>query len=93
MSGAVAMTDAASGKVTICSASKRYPVEFKRCGDSNWGGNLVHELTHSQVIYKPNTVDVTYELRGCKGLTTQRALQNAANFNFLADSVMQGKSC
>jgi hypothetical protein len=91
--GAVAMTDPTSGKVSFCPASKRYGVEFKRCGDSNWGGTLIHELTHSNVVFKPVTQDITYSLQGCKGLSTARALQNANSFNFLADSVMQGKSC
>jgi hypothetical protein len=91
--GAVAMTDPQSGKVSFCPASKRYPVEFKRCGDSNWGGTLIHEMTHSVVVFKPVTQDITYALQGCKALSTARALLNANSFNFLADSVMQGKSC
>jgi deuterolysin len=91
--GAVAMTDPTSGKVSFCPASKRYPVEFKRCGDSKWGGTLIHELTHSGVVFKPTTQDITYALQGCKALSTARALNNANSFNFLADSAMQGKSC
>jgi deuterolysin len=91
--GAVAMTDPQSGKMSICPASKRYAVEFKHCGDSNWGGNLIHEMTHSVTVFKPITQDITYTLQGCKSLSTARALQNANNFNFLADSAMQGKSC
>jgi hypothetical protein len=35
LSGAVAMTDRPNGKVSLCPAVKRYPVEFKACGDSN----------------------------------------------------------
>jgi hypothetical protein len=91
--GAVAITNPTTGAVSICPASKRYPVKFKACGDSNWGGTLVHELTHSNVVYKPVTTDITYTLAGCKGLSTARALTNANNFNFLADSVMLGRSC
>jgi hypothetical protein len=91
--GAVAITNPTTGAVSICPASKRYPVKFRTCGDSNWGGTLVHELTHSNVVYKPVTTDITYTLAGCKGLSAARALTNANNFNFLADSVMQGKSC
>lgn len=91
--GAVAMTDPPSGKVSLCPAAKKYPVEFKACGDSNWGGTLIHEMTHSKVVFTPVTTDITYTLQGCKGLSTQRALLNANSFNFLADSVMLGRSC
>lgn len=91
--GAVAMTDPSSGKVSLCPASKNFPVEFKACGDSNWGGTLIHELTHSKAVFTPVTADITYALNGCKGLSRERALLNANNFNFLADSVMLGRSC
>ncbi|TLD38141.1 hypothetical protein E2P81_ATG03816 [Venturia nashicola] len=93
LAGAVAMTDPNSGKVSMCPAAKRYPVQFKACGDSNWGGTLIHELTHSRAVFTPVTTDITYALNGCKGLSRERALLNANNFNFLADSVMLGKSC
>ena len=91
--GAMAMTDPATGKVSFCPLAKRYPVEFKSCGDSNWGGVLLHELTHSPVVFKPTTQDITYSLSGCKGLSKSRALLNANNYKFLADSVLRGKSC
>jgi hypothetical protein len=91
--GAIAMTDPPSGAVSICPGAKRYNVEFRQCGDSNWGGTLIHELTHSVAIFSDPTEDITYSLQGCKSLSTERALMNANNYKYLADSVFQGRSC
>jgi hypothetical protein len=91
--GALAFTETMTGKVVICALQNRFAVEFKRCGDNNWTGTLIHELTHARPVYSPNTIDVAYPLQQCKQLTTSRALQNANSYNWLIQSMLQGKSC
>jgi len=90
---ALAMTDPANGRVTFCPIAKPYPVEFVHCDDGGWPGTIIHELTHSRIVMKPNTVDTAYAANDCKALSAQKALLNANNFNFLAESAMQGMSC
>jgi deuterolysin len=91
--GVGAFTENQTGRIVFCAASKRFPGEFIRCNDNNMPGVLLHELTHSRPVFKPNTVDVAYPAAQCKQLSTAKALLNANSFNWLASSAWQGKSC
>jgi len=91
--GVGAFTESQTGRIVFCPASKRFPGEFVRCNDNNMPGVLLHELTHSRVVFKPSTVDVAYPAAQCKTLSKAKALLNANSFNWLASSAWQGKSC
>jgi deuterolysin len=88
-----AWTGPTTGMTELCPAMKQYPAEMKRCNRMNWPGVLIHELSHSGVLYRPSTGDRAQGPQQCKALSAQQAIANADTFNLYAQSVYLDTVC
>jgi hypothetical protein len=90
-----AWTEPTTGKTEFCPAmgSKTYDEDVKRCNRANFPGVIIHELSHSSVLYRPSTGDRAGSPQQCKALLEAQALTNADNFNLYAQSVYLDTVC
>jgi hypothetical protein len=90
---ALAITEPTTGRTSICADHIAYPLQAKRCYDGNLAGTLVHELTHSSLVYRPSTGDFAQSPKQCKALSAAMALNNANTYNLVLQSIALGKIC
>jgi hypothetical protein len=88
-----AWTGPTTGLTEICPAMKSYPAEMRVCNRMNWPGVLLHELSHSGILFKPSTADTAQGSGPCKKLTARQAIANADTFNMYGQSVYLDKVC
>lgn len=88
-----AWTGPTTGLTELCPAMKAYPAEMKVCNRMNWPGVLMHELSHSGILFRPSTADTAQGPAACKKLSAKQAITNADTFNMYGQSVFLDKVC
>ncbi|KAF2403168.1 zincin [Trichodelitschia bisporula] len=88
-----AWTEPTTGKTEFCPTIKQYPDDAKKCERMNLPGVIMHELSHSSLLYKPSTGDQAQGPQQCKALAEKSALNNADTYNLYGQSVFLDTVC
>jgi Deuterolysin metalloprotease (M35) family len=87
-----AFTSVNTGDSVFCAVSNFMPVKVTRCNRATLPGVVIHELSHSAVVYRPSTCDCAQGTQS-KTLSEARAIVNADTFNMYAQAVYLGQNC